>query len=122
MWYRGQKVVCIRDDWAEANISKITYPQKDQVYTIRYIFDGRGTNKGIVAFLLEEIKNPEMLCNMGFGLINTEVTEPGFNSVAFRPLVENKKSTETGMKILDDLRKSIEFDNRAPVRKKETAS
>ena len=67
MFSKGQKVVCINDDFPpEAAVLFAELPKKDQVYTVRGMYIGRGSyyrhesgkKDGEIGLLLEEILNP----------------------------------------------------------------
>jgi hypothetical protein len=100
----GQKVVCIATKWAIPD-EVTTAPQKGAVYTIRHIGQTRGLySKRLcgIGLLLEEIVNPPLHWAGG--------GERGYEEIKwaadmFRPLVDTERSTETGFKILDDVRK-----------------
>jgi hypothetical protein len=87
---RGQKVVCIDDDFEP--ILRSLYaelPKKGAVYTIREVFLGRskalapkaGMSDGEVGLLLEELLNPP-------DPMHQHGQELGFRSTRFAPLEE----------------------------------
>lgn len=90
MFSKGQKVVCINDDFPpEAAVLFAELPKKDQVYTVRGMYIGRGNyfrhesgkKDGEIGLLLEEILNPrDPALKTG---LNGEL---GFNSERFAPL------------------------------------
>jgi hypothetical protein len=89
MFEVGQKVVCIDDNWVpdsgDASLVvkyKLTFPKKDEVYTIRRFV----TYEDGLWILLEEIHNPKIYVP---GLRSEQ--EPCFAATCFRPLVEDKK-------------------------------
>lgn len=99
-YHLGQKVVCIDDLIRGNNLEKVlksrpNWPVKGQFYHIRgivrFCFD-HGWEDGVY---LEELVNPVIywetngLAEHPFGLLKR-----------FRPLIEKKLSTETGMAIL----------------------
>lgn len=76
VFYVGQKVVCIWDDWGQMDAGEIA-PLKGSVYTIRQIDDEEPEG---LYFTLEEIKNPtEETEEYGEG-------EAIFHQDGFRPL------------------------------------
>ena len=86
MFAKGQKVVCINDDFPPiAHELFERLPVKDKVYTVRAVYVGRGNytkaasgkQDGEIGGLLEEIVNPR---DPG---LNGEL---GFNSERFAPL------------------------------------
>lgn len=93
MFYVGQEVVCIDDNWWDRDgVPPQTYslPQKDRVYHVRAVInreDGEGTY-----LLLEEIVNPE----------DEEYTETEFHSDYFRPI------KKTDISIFTDILKQVE--------------
>ncbi len=93
MFSKGQKVVCINDDFPpEAAVLFAELPKKDQVYTVRGMYIGRGSyyrhesgkKDGEIGLLLEEILNPR-----DPGLKTGLNGELGFNSERFTPLETN---------------------------------
>lgn len=90
MFTRGQKVVCINDDFPPAAHELFErLPVKDKVYTVRAVYVGRGNytraesgkRDGEIGVLLEEIVNPrDPALRQG---LNGEL---GFNSERFAPL------------------------------------
>lgn len=89
----GQKVVCIFDAWSRPYGEDV--PQKDQIYTIRDIIHDSKIDQ--IGFRLHEIRNiPHPFTRSGKEVIE----ESAFNSHGFRPLIEKKLGTETGMAIL----------------------
>jgi hypothetical protein len=90
MFTKGQKVVCINDEFPAAAAKLYTQlPKKDSVYTIRGMYVGRGSyfqhdsgsKDGEIGVLLEELINPADP-SLKAGLRG----ELGFNSERFRPL------------------------------------
>lgn len=90
MFTKGQKVVCINDDFpALARKMYSQLPRKDVVYTVRAVFLGRGNltaagsgkQDGEIGILLEELSNPR-----DPALKNGLDGELGFNSERFAPL------------------------------------
>ncbi len=90
MFLKGQRVVCVDDDFPVA-VRKIyaQLPKRDGVYTIRAVFLGRGTSgaagrgqqDGEIGVLLEELGNAR-----DPALKNGLEGELGFNSERFAPL------------------------------------
>lgn len=90
MFSKGQKVVCINDDFPPvAHELFERLPVKDKVYTVRAVYVGRGNytraesgkRDGEIGVLLEEIVNPrDPALKQG---LNGEL---GFNSERFAPL------------------------------------
>ncbi len=94
---KGQKVVCINDQFPPAALELFTYlPKKGSVYTVRGIYIGRGNytraasgkKDGEIGVLLEELVNPR-----DPALKNGLNGELGFNSERFAP-VEHDSDTE----------------------------
>ena len=98
MFQKGQKVVCINDEFpALAYEMYDRLPKRDSVYTIRAIYIGRGNltraesgkRDGEIGVLLEEIRNPaDPALKQG---LNGEL---GFNSERFAPLHYNTEDAE----------------------------
>lgn len=98
MFQKGQKIVCINDDFP--SLARKLYaqlPKKDSVYTVRAVYIGRGNYtaagsgkmEGEIGVLLEEIRNPtDPALRTG---LNGEL---GFNSERFAPLQYNTDSAE----------------------------
>ncbi len=96
MFSKGQKVVCINDDFPpEAAVLFAELPRKDRVYTVRGMYIGRGNyyrhesgkKDGEIGLLLEEILNPrDPALKTG---LNGEL---GFNSERFAPLETDEES------------------------------
>ena len=84
MFLKGQRVVCVDDDFSDV-VRKIysQLPRRDGVYTIRAVFLGRGSgqSEGEIGVLLEELGNPR-----DPALKNGLDGELGFNSERFAPL------------------------------------
>lgn len=99
MFVKGQKVVCINDDFPpEARKLFVDFPKKGSVYTVRAMYIGRGSyfrhesgqKDGEIGLLLEEILNPRDP-SLKKGL-NGEL---GFNSERFAPLeTDSEEMTE----------------------------
>ena len=94
MFQKGQKVVCIDDEFPpHAHELFDRVPKKDSVYTVRAIYIGRGNytkdesgkKDGEIGVLLEEIRNPADP-SLRAGL-NGEL---GFNSERFAPLLDDE--------------------------------
>jgi hypothetical protein len=90
MFEKGQKVVCVDDDFTPAVLALYEkVPVKDTVYTIRTVYVGRGNvlkkdsgkMDGEIGVLLEEIRNP-VDPSLRTGLSG----ELGFRSERFAPL------------------------------------
>jgi len=90
MFAKGQKVVCINDDFPPmARELFVQLPLKDKVYTVRAVYIGRGNltrsesgqKDGEIGVLLEEVLNPRDPA-LRSGLDG----EMGFNSERFAPL------------------------------------
>ncbi len=90
MFTKGQKVVCINDEFPAPAIKLYSQlPKKDSVYTVRSVYVGRGSyfqhdsgsRDGEIGLLLEELLNP-VDPSLKAGLRG----ELGFNSERFRPL------------------------------------
>lgn len=90
MFTKGQKVICINDEFPPlAREIYAQLPRKDSVYTVRAVFIGRGNltragsgkQDGEIGLLLEELVNPrDPALKTG---LNGEL---GFNSDRFAPL------------------------------------
>ena len=98
MFAKGQKVVCINDEFPPmARLMFKALPVKDVVYTVRAIYIGRGNytradsgkKDGEIGVLLEELVNPRDP-SMKAGL-NGEL---GFNSERFAPLESDTEDAE----------------------------
>ncbi|HTI72722.1 MAG TPA: hypothetical protein VMF06_22305 [Candidatus Limnocylindria bacterium] len=98
MFTKGQKVVCINDEFPKAAAALFAeLPRKDSVYTVRAVYIGRGsyfrhdsgTRDGEIGVLLEELLNPP-----DPGLKTGLNGELGFNSERFAPL-ETTSDEET---------------------------
>jgi hypothetical protein len=97
----GQKVQCIIDmrplikGRYLAMVEKygVVIPEKGKVYRVRHIY----SHRGIVGITLMEIVNPAMAENFN--------KEPYWYYRHFVPIEDKKASTETGFKILDDVRR-----------------
>jgi hypothetical protein len=96
MFVKGQKVVCINDEFPALALEMYSQlPKKDSVYTIRSVFIGRGNltkagsgqQDGEIGILLEELVNPRDPA-LKTGLSG----ELGFNSERFAPLEFNTDS------------------------------
>lgn len=93
MFYVGQKVVCIDDNWAGYPIWVAHVPNRPirrEIYTVRSIYSYGGSS----GLLLEELKNPitewrHVTC------------EGGFLVRRFRPAVERKTSIEIFTRMLN---------------------
>lgn len=107
----GQKVVCIGiDDWLPPHrVEGVAVPQIDGIYTIRNFVTA---HTGDTCLRFDELRNAEYPFIEG-------MTEPGFRTKWFRPLIERKSSTEAGFSILDDIRKRETLDE--PVKPKTNA-
>lgn len=90
MFAKGQKVVCINDDFPPlARELFVQLPSKGKVYTVRAVYIGRGNlvrsesgqKDGEIGVLLEEVRNPRDPA-LRTGLDG----EMGFNSERFAPL------------------------------------
>jgi hypothetical protein len=98
MWYIGQKVVCVDDNWRHKDHPKhwhTIYPILKQIYTIREISkseDAKGPIEGH-SFRFYEIKNKKDWFVNGYG-------EPNFFDWHFEPLVEKKTDISTFKKLL----------------------
>ncbi len=98
MFQKGQKVVCINDEFPPLAYELFDQlPKKDSVYTVRAIYIGRGNltraesgqKDGEIGVLLEEIRNPsDPALRTG---LNGEL---GFNSERFAPLHYNTDEAE----------------------------
>ena len=92
MFNKGQRVVCINDDFQTLAYELFEQmPKKDSVYTVRACYIGRGNltqagsgkQDGEIGVLLEEVRNPrDPALKSG---LNGEL---GFNSERFAPLEE----------------------------------
>ena len=98
MFVKGQKVVCINDEFPDAALLLYSQlPKKDSVYTVRSVYIGRGNytraesgqKDGEIGLLLEELLNPR-----DPSLKNNLQGELGFNSERFAPLVHEEEETE----------------------------
>ncbi len=98
MFQKGQKVVCIDDQFTrEVHLVYTQLPKKDTTYTVRAVYIGRGkmlnaghlkglSNKpgdsdGEIGILVEELKNPA-------DMFNLHGQELGFNAERFRSVEE----------------------------------
>ncbi len=98
MFQKGQKVVCIDDQFPrEVHTVYAQLPKKDSIYTVRAVYIGRGkmlnaghvkglSNKpgdsdGEIGILVEELKNPA-------DMFNLHGQELGFNAERFRTMDE----------------------------------
>ena len=107
MFAKGQKVVCINDEFsALARKMYAQLPKKDSVYTVRAMFIGRGNltragsgqRDGEIGLLLEELVNPrDPALKSG---LNGEL---GFNSERFAPLEFNLDEDELKVEKEDDV-------------------
>jgi len=98
MFTKGQKVVCINDEFSPLALELYAQlPKKDSVYTVRAVFIGRGNltragsgqQDGEIGLLLEELVNPRDPA-LKTGLSG----ELGFNSERFAPLEYNTDDEE----------------------------
>jgi hypothetical protein len=90
MFVKGQKVVCINDEFPpEARKLFVDFPKKGSIYTVRAMYIGRGSyfrhesgqKDGEIGLLLEEVLNPrDPSLKQG---LNGEL---GFNSERFAPV------------------------------------
>lgn len=96
MFSKGQKVVCINDEFPPmARLLFVNLPRKDSVYTVRAVYIGRGNytragsgkKEGEIGVLLEEIVNPR-----DPALKNGLDGELGFNSERFAPVQSDQDS------------------------------
>jgi hypothetical protein len=95
---KGQKVVCINDEFPPMALLLFKHlPKKDVVYTVRAIYIGRGSytkaetgkKDGEIGVLLEELVNPrDPALKQG---LNGEL---GFNSERFAPLQTTEDELE----------------------------
>lgn len=102
MFVKGQKVVCINDEFPPQALELYgQLPKKGSVYTVRSVFIGRGNytraesgqREGEIGILLEELSNPrDPALKQGMS------GELGFNSERFAPLeyaTDDAELTET---------------------------
>ena len=98
MFTKGQKVVCINDEFPpEARKLVIDFPKKGSIYTIRALYIGRGSyfrhqsgqKDGEIGVLLEEVLNPR-----DPGLMQGLNGELGFNSERFAPVQTDESESE----------------------------
>ena len=106
MFTKGQRVVCINDDFPELAYELFErLPKKDSVYTVRATYIGRGNltraesgqKEGEIGVLLEEIRNPRDPA-LKSGLDG----ELGFNSERFAPLQEDEAELTRSASLEDD--------------------
>ena len=86
-FYRGQKVVCVDDEFAPGiEQLYVALPKQDKVYVIREVVDGVDLNghKGEVCVYLIGLHNPRSS--------SPPNPERGFSSARFEPLVEETDS------------------------------
>lgn len=102
MFMKGQKVVCINDQF-EPWVYKIyaEVPKKDSTYTVRDVYIGKQDLKdkdgGSVGITLKEIRNPiDPTCKSG-------PQELGFNSERFAPLEELDSEIENVEELVEAL-------------------
>jgi hypothetical protein len=95
MWYIGQKVVCVNDNWSYPETEGELYPRKDVIYTIRNIEQGLSLPQ-YVFLRFNELKNPVKQ----FKVRKCEVS---FVETNFRPLEENKTDISVFKRIVDKL-------------------
>jgi hypothetical protein len=93
MFYVGQKVVCIREDW-RGGYGDEELPRKGRVYTIRGIDLIRGTCSDQVGLWLEEIVNEPRIYEGGL------CDEVSFGHQKFRPLVVRRTDISLFQKML----------------------
>lgn len=108
MFYPGQKVICVNDDFglvinalmkAAAGLT-LQFPQKDKKYHIREIFDNEGI---VVSVTLEEIWNP----TFQIPVINKR-RELAFRADRFAPInpsledVEEEELSEEIKELIED--------------------
>jgi hypothetical protein len=99
MFVKGQKVVCINDEFPpEARKLFVDFPKKGSIYTVRAMYIGRGSYyrhtsgqmDGEIGLLLEEVLNPrDPSLRQG---LNGEL---GFNSERFAPLQADEADETT---------------------------
>jgi hypothetical protein len=97
MFVKGQKVVCINDEFSPLALELFSQlPKKGRIYTVRAVYVGRGNltregsgqQDGEIGLLLEELVNPrDPALKTG---LNGEL---GFNSERFAPL-QSQTATE----------------------------
>lgn len=94
MFYVGQKVVCVDDEFIDPSWEFVPYkPTKNKVYTVlKYALERFDTCTDFALWLVE-LPNPHVDWVNGF-------REIGFWSARFRPLVEKKTSIELFQKML----------------------
>lgn len=96
----GQQVVCVRDDWMPSHgYLPPNLPVKDQVYTIRGMFEAPWMFEQELWLLFEELYNPSW-----YPPAMSMSGEPGFCSDRFRPV--RKTSIEDLKKLCVDPPKS----------------
>jgi len=107
MFAKGQKVVCINDDFPPMALLLFkALPVKDAVYTVRATYIGRGNytraqsgqKEGEIGVLLEEIVNPRDPA-LKTGLHG----ELGFNSERFAPLETDTADAESALEKEDSV-------------------
>lgn len=93
MYSIGQKVVCIKDDWSDRDLKWIAcikqFPKVNHIYSIRDILKSDDE----IGFILHEIINPVRVFGTPLGYYG----EPAFNSIHFRPLINDQLKTSISM-------------------------
>ncbi len=106
MFTKGQKVVCINDEFPALALEMYSQlPKKGSVYTVRSVYIGRGNltkaesgqKDGEIGLLLEELVNPRDPA-LKTGLSG----ELGFNSERFAPLEFNHDSEAIAEEEVDE--------------------
>lgn len=99
-FYVGQKVVCIRDDWAkEKAIKADAMPVKDLIYTIENIYS---KDDEFYLRLVELPRVPLSWLERLWFWTRKKFVSNWYQSIAFRPLVEKK----TDISIFQEIAKS----------------
>lgn len=97
MFRKGQKIVCINENWGSSIHNEI-FPKKGEVYTLRCYCDCGRCSPGI---FLNEIVNPPADYNGHF-------IEPSWHPGNFRPVVEKPTSIAIFTAMLTPSPKQVE--------------
>ncbi len=92
MFRIGQKVVCVRDAFDAVQKATIpNLPKRDVTYHVRDAFQvtRNGTNSGVWALHLKEIRNPMLPHPSGLGTF-----EPSFAADRFATIVDDEQEAE----------------------------
>ena len=103
MFYTGQRVVCINDDFPEGDCQggRVNRPVKDRVYTVRDVLKWTWGNWEVSwAVRLFELKNPRIHWKIG------GYNEIPFSAHRFRPMDERK----TNISVFTDILRPVKED------------